>query len=104
MTSLPLPRTIHIEEFAPLVGQVLLANCDPQPVALDVVEVTPLVNHAKLERPPFILILRSGPDAMLVTGTYALKGTGFGPDQVHLSQIAAPLQGQPGHYYQSVFN
>lgn len=101
---MPLPRTMHIEEFAPLVGQILLAHCDPQSVPLHLVEATPLTNHARLERPPFILIFRSAPDAVLVTGTYAMKGTNFGPDQIHISQIAAPLNAEPGHYYQSVFN
>jgi hypothetical protein len=102
--AVPPPRTIAIEAFLPLVGQLLQAACDPRPMALELISATPLINHAKLARPPFILMLRSAPNAILVTGTYVLCGHGFGPDQVHLAQIAAPAGLPPGHYYQAVFN
>lgn len=102
--SMPLPRPIHLAEFTPLVGQALLADCDPRPVSLHLVEASPLVNRARLERPPFILIFRSAPDAVLTTGTYVVRGAGFGPDLIHLAQILRPPSGEPGHYYQAVFN
>ena len=101
--TLPL-RPIHIDEFSPLVGSVLLADCAPRSVELELVSATPLVNHAKLDRPPFILILRSAINALLVSGSYMLRGKGFGPDVVDLIQIARPSAGAPGHYYQAVFN
>lgn len=104
MRETPLPRPIHIDEFTPLVGQMLQADCDPRPVDLELVSATPLVNHARLERPPFTLILRSMPNAMLTSGSYVLQGKGFGPDVIDIIQIAPPASGAPGHYYQAVFN
>lgn len=100
----PDPRPIHLAEFTPLVGGTLMADCDPQPVPLHLVEASPLTDHAKLDRPPFILILRSAPDAMLMSGTYVMRGSGFGPDLIDIGQIARPNSGAPGHYYQAVFN
>ncbi len=100
----PAPRPIFIEELTPLVGQTLTADCEPRSVALELVEASPLRNHAKLDRPPFILVFRSAPDAILTAGSYVMRGKGFGPDVIHISQIAAPRNGSPGHYYQAVFN
>ncbi len=102
--SVPLPRPIHLGEFTPLVGHALMADCDPQLVALQLVEASPLINHAKLDRPPFILIFRSAPDAVLVSGSYVMRGDGFGPERIDIAQIARPLSGEPGHYYQAIFN
>lgn len=100
----PFPRSISIDEFIPLLGRVLSADCDPRSVDLHLVEATPLVNHARIDRPPFILILRSSPDARLVSGGYVLRGNGFGPDLVDIMQIARPAAAAPGHYYQALFN
>ncbi len=102
--SVPLFRPIHLAEFVPLVGSVLMADCDPRPVALHLVEATPLANHARLDRLPFILIFRSAPEAMLTPGAYVLRGEGFGPDRIDIGQIPRPLSGEPGQYYQAVFN
>jgi hypothetical protein len=104
MRDTPPPRPIGIDEFLPLVGKRLTADCDPRSVDLELVSATPLVNHAKLDRPPFILILRTAPEALLTSGIYVLRGTGFGPDVVDIIQIARPAAGAPGHYYQAVFN
>lgn len=104
MSDTPLPRPIQLAEFTPLVGETLTADCDPRPVTLHLVEASPLANYAKLDRPPFILIFRSAPDAMLVSGTYVMRGKGFGPDVIDIGQIASPSTGEPGHYYQAVFN
>jgi len=100
----PAPRPIFLEELTPLVGRTLTADCEPRSVALELVEASPLRNHAKLDRPPFILIFRSEPDAMLMPGGYVMRGPGFGPDVIHITEIAAPRTGSPGHYYQAVFN
>lgn len=102
--AVPLPRIIAIEEFLPLVSQRLQAACDPEPVLLDLVSATPLVNHARLARPPFLLIFRSAPDALLVEGSYVMRAPGFGPDQVYIAPIAPPADAAPGRYYQSVMN
>lgn len=100
----PLPRPIFLEELTPLVGKTLTADCDPRSVPLELVEATPLRNHAKLDRPPFLLIFRSAPDAVLMSGSYVMRGQGFGPDVIDISQIAPPRTRGPGHYYQAVFN
>lgn len=100
----PLPRPINLDEFLPFVGRMLSADCDPRPVALELREATPLLNSARLERAPFILILRSAPDALLVSATYVVRGDGFGPDLIDLIQIARPVEAPAGHYYQAVFN
>lgn len=102
--SMPLPRPINLAELTPLIGQTLTAECDPQPVPLELLEASPLVNHAKLDRPPFILILRSAPEAQLMEGTYVMRGRGFGPDLISIAPTVTPNTGAPGHYYQAVFN
>lgn len=102
--SMPLPRPIHLSELTPLVGKTLRAECDPQPVPLELVEASPLANHARLDRPPFILIFRSAPDAVLTAGSYVMRGEGFGPDLIDIAQTVTPNTAAPGHYYQAVFN
>lgn len=102
--SMPLPRPIHLSELAPLVGTTLVAECDPGSVELELVEASPLVNHAKLDRPPFILIFRSAPAAQLMEGSYVMRGKGFGPDLIYIAQTVTPNTAPPGHYYQAVFN
>jgi len=98
-------RPMYIEEFAPLLGQTLLADCDPRPAPLKLVEVTPLEAHAVIERLPFILIFHSEPEIFLVSGSYALRCGEFGPVLVHISPTLAPRSNaQPGQYYQAVFN
>lgn len=104
MRETPAPRPIGIDEFLPLVGKRMSADCDPRPVDLELVSATPLVNHAKLDRAPFMLILRSDPSAVLTSSSYVLRGKGFGPDVVDIIQIARPAKGEAGHYYQAVFN
>ncbi len=104
MADAPPPRPIAIEEFLPLVGSALQAECEPRSATLELVSATPLVNHAKLDRAPFILILRSAPEAILVSGSYVLRGTGFGPDVIDIIQIARPAAAAAGNYYQAVFN
>jgi hypothetical protein len=104
MSDGPAPRPIAIEEFLQLVGSALHADCEPRSVMLELVSVTPLINHARLDRAPFIVMLRSAPDAVLLSGSYVLRGTGFGPDVIDIIQIAPLASGAPGHYYQAVFN
>lgn len=104
MTNVPAPRPIFLDELTPLVGQTLTADCDPRAVPLELVEASPLRNHARLDREPFILIFRSAPDAVLLSGSYVLRGQGFGPDLIDIAQIAPRTGGTPGNYYQAVFN
>lgn len=93
-----------LEEFAPLVGAAFSADCDPRPAELILVEASPLRHRGFGDRPPFILIFRSSPAVLLVSGSYALRAEGFGPAIVDILQIAPPSGATDGHYYQAVFN
>jgi hypothetical protein len=101
-----IPRPIHLQEFVPMVGQVLLADCNPRPAELLLVSATPLKQHATMiERLPFTLIFRSKAEVQLVEATYRLRCGEWGPELVHLIPVAKPMgTDTPGHYYQAVFN
>jgi hypothetical protein len=98
------PRLMTLDEFLPLVGQVLLADCNPKPAELKLVQARPLTNHGLAPRPPFILILRSTPEILLVAGTYAMRCGEWGPDLIYIEQIASLGFTEPGHFYQAIFN
>lgn len=101
-----IPRAIHLHEFAPMVGQVLLADCQPRPAELVLVSATPLPRHATvIERLPFTLIFRSKPEVQLVEAAYRLRCGEWGPEFVHIIPMARPMDADiPGQYYQAVFN
>lgn len=101
-----IPRPIHLHEFVPMVGQVLLADCKPKPAELVLVSATPLEHHATfIERLPFILIFRSKPDVQLIEAGYLLRCGEWGPELVYIIPIARPMDSDvPGLYYQAVFN
>lgn len=98
------PRSMVIEEFTPLVGEYFLANCDPEPVKIRLVEASPLRPNDLAPRPPFILIFHSPPEAQLLDGTYVMKCGAFGPDMISMSNVTPPQENEPGYYYQAVFN
>ena len=99
-----LPRDMVIEEFLPLVGQMFDLHTDPAPIGIRLVDARPLVNHAQLQRPPFILVFHSSPQAMLVPGGYVMKCGTFGPDIIHIHDMTPPPGAEAGFYYQAVFN
>ncbi|HEX3408344.1 MAG TPA: hypothetical protein VHS81_13995 [Caulobacteraceae bacterium] len=99
-----LPRPMTLDEFTPMVGQVLLADCNPKPVELKLVEAAPLPNLSKVERHPFILIFRSPPEILLVTGIYAMRCGEWGPDLIYIEETGSPDPQDKGHFYQAVFN
>lgn len=99
-----IPRPIHLHEFEPMVGQVLLAECQPRPAELVLVEARPARHPSVIERMPFTLIFRSKPEVQLVEAAYKLRCGEFGPELVYIIPIG-PLAGNvPGNYYQAVFN
>lgn len=93
-----------IDEFEPLVGEWMLADCDPEPVKIRLMEASLLGAHQGVARPPFILIFHSPPHVHLLDGGYVLRCGQFGPDVVHISSLATPAGADPGFYYQAVFN
>ena len=99
-----LPRPIALAEFMPMVGQTLLADCNPKPVELKLVEAKPLPNLAQIERHPFILLFRSPPEILLVAGIYAMKCGEWGPDLIYIEKTMSPDPKDDGHFYQAVFN
>jgi hypothetical protein len=99
-----IPRSMTIEEFLPLVGEWMLADCAPEPVKIKLIEAAPLKPNDLAPRPPFILTFYSGPDAHLLDGSYALRCGQFGPDLVFISSLMRPANADEGFYYQAVFN
>jgi hypothetical protein len=98
------PRSMTLDEFAPMVGQTLLADCEPKPVEIQLTSARPLPNHGPVERPPFILIFRTPPEIVLVAGIYPMKCGEWGPDLIYIEEMASPDLNDKGHFYQAVFN
>jgi len=103
-TSDILPRPIAFDEFLPMVGQTLLANCSPKPVEIKLVSAKPLPNLGGVERQPFILLFRTPPEILLVAGIYAMKCGEWGPDLIYIEQTISPDPKDDGHFYQATFN
>lgn len=99
-----LPRPMVIDEFLPLVGKTLQLDCDPRPAELTLIEASPGRHQGDPRRPSFILIFRSSPATLLVSGSYAMRAEGLEPAVVYISQIAPPAAAPEAHYYQAVFN
>ncbi len=100
----PAPRPMTLDEFTPLLGKEFRADCTPGEVPLVLAEAYPLRDSGLVDRPPFMLVFRSPPEALLLEGAYAMQCGGWGPELIHISQIAAPRDSERGHYYQAVFN
>jgi hypothetical protein len=98
------PRPMYLAEFMPMVGQTLLADCNPKPVELKLTEAKPLPDRGQIERPPFILIFRTPPEIVLVAGIYAMKCGEWGPDLIYIEETISPDPKDKGHFYQAVFN
>jgi hypothetical protein len=103
-TSDILPRPIALDEFMPMVGQTLLADCSPAPVEIKLVSAKPLPNLSGVERHPFLLIFRTPPEVLLITGIYAMKCGEWGPDLVYIERTMSPDPKDDGHFYQATFN
>lgn len=99
-----LPRMMVLQEFLPFVGQQFIANCNPKPVTLTLVEASPLRASPAVERPPFILVFHTSPDTLLVGGSYEMRCGSFGPDLITINDMIPPAKAQAGYYYQAVFN
>jgi hypothetical protein len=99
-----LPRPMTLDEFTPMVGQALLADCNPKPVELKLTAARPLPKHGPVARHPFILIFRTPPEIVLVAGIYAMRCGEWGPDLIYIEEMAAPDLTDKGHFYQAVFN
>lgn len=105
MSDAPLlHRPMVLEEFLPLVGSWLLADCEPELVKIKLIEASPFRPNSTMPRPPFILVFYTGPDTRLLEGTYTLRSGEFGPDLVYLSDMLPPIGADAGYYYQANFN
>ena len=104
MTSAHLyTRAIAIDEFIPMVGRILLADCDPCAAELVLVAVHPHDRQISA-RISFTLVFRSESQIQLVTGMYRLRCINFGPDTVYIEPMIPPREAARGNYYQAVFN
>lgn len=93
-----------IDEFIPLVGEWMLADAEPEPVKIRLIDAKPLKPNEIALRPPFILTFYSTPQCQLLDGSYVLRCGQFGPDIVHISSLIAPQNAEQGFYYQAIFN
>ena len=82
----------------------MLADCNPKPVELKLTSARALPDNGPAERPPFILVFRTPPEILLVTGIYAMRCGEWGPDLIYIEQMAARDLNDTGHFYQAVFN
>lgn len=103
-TEAILPRPMTIDEFEPLVGEVFLADCDPESVELTLVEASTLRDSAIGAGGPFILIFRTEIEAQLMPGIYTLQSGDFGPAAISLHGVLPERDAPTGTYYQAVFN
>jgi hypothetical protein len=97
-------RIMTLEEFAPLVGSTFVAECDPAPVGIELIEAMPLRNSAGLQRPPFVLTFRTTVAVKLIEGSYVLRCGDWGPGMIHMVPAQPPMGGQAGNYYTALFN
>jgi hypothetical protein len=103
-TTLLLPRPMFFHEFEPLVGQTFLADCNPRPAELELVEARPIRLSVALPRPQFTLIFRSASSVSLVAGTYTMRCGPFGPELIYIAPTLPPPGASDGdHFYQAAF-
>lgn len=99
-----LPRSMTLDEFSGLVGEWFLADCEPEPVKIRLLEATASRPNDMASRPPFVLVFYTPPTARLLDGGYVLRCGQFGPDLVHINSLMPPANAEPGFYYQAIFN
>lgn len=104
MTLVPPSPVLTLDAFTPLVGKRLTIHSEPAEIELTLVEATALRNDRGSGRPPFILIFRSDPTALLTDGIYTMRAQGFGPAQIFVSTMLSAPNAEPGFFYQAIFN
>lgn len=95
---------MQLNDFQSLVGQTFEADCNPKPVALRLVEASPLGMVTTPDTGPFILVFHTPPDTYLVDGIYKMQAKGFNLSEINIGSMVAPAGSEPGYYYQAVFN
>ncbi len=102
MFELPkLDRLLTAEDFAPWVGADVHGGRHPEPVYIQLAQITPLRVSSLAYRDGVQPVLPSRPDVLLVDGTYAIRCGRFGPLDIHLTAVISP----PGEQiYEAVFN
>lgn len=102
-------KQLVFEDFQMLTGQIFSVRSDPEPVTITLTDAQ-LLRQARgfrpeQDRPPFVLIFHSHPDAMLAPGIYEMTCGRFGPESIYIEQTSPPDIGTlDGYYYQAVFN
>jgi hypothetical protein len=100
----PSSSMLTIDQFLPMVGYHFLADCDPAPVEIKLLDASPLKDRGTDGRAPFILIFHTPPETLLVAGGYLMRCGKFGPEQIFINDMIPPLNAEAGYYYQAVFN
>ena len=102
MYDLPkLDRLLTAEDFAPWVGRMFTLASDPEPVAIQLIRITPRMASSLAHRAAFSLFFRSRPEVLLIDGLYAVRCGRFGPLDMHLTAVMSP----PGErLYEAVFS
>lgn len=102
MYDLPkLDRLLTAEDFAPWAGRMFTFATDPEPLAIQLVRITPLRASSLAHRAAFSLFFRSRPDVLLIDGLYTVRCGRFGPLDMHLTAVMSP----PGErLYEAVFS
>lgn len=93
---------LTIDMFSDKVGQIFtVEQVDAPPVALTLIEVTPITNYAKAERAPFSLIFTSQGVGVLPQRMYDLRHASLGLQSIFLVPIRMKADVVS---YQSIFN
>jgi hypothetical protein len=105
MTDEDIPfRSMTLDEFIPLVGQVFTIDSDLGPVELMLVEAN-AKKHLLTDFPaPFILIFLSPLGVLIEDRIYTLRCGEWGPDKIFIAPTLPTPGGEPGQYYQATFN
>lgn len=97
-------RPMLLEEFTPLIGRTFKVDAEPKEIEIELIEAYSLTDRGVTDRPPFILIFRTGPETMLVDGSYRMRCGNWGPDRIAIWGTTRPNGAEPGYHYQAVFN
>jgi hypothetical protein len=89
------------EDFEPQVGTDFVVAVDGEPLALNLIEATPLPNSAALSRAPFSLLFQSGIQQVIPQQLFPLRHETLGDVQIFLVPTA---QNPTGIQYYATFN
>lgn len=102
----PLPklgRVLTIDDFKPLEGETLMAETQPEPIALKLEKVVAAPNSASVVREPFTLVFSTPMNALLVEGHYRIAAGRMGVVEIHMMPTQT-LGASDRRFYHASFN